>query len=304
MTTSMQTMVTEVNGYLGDYKTDVEEAIAASGIAFGDGEDAAADFATAMQQEMGKAVEEAGKAKDSIEEVGRAAVEEFAGVITQAETWQTKYKEIMDTIIAENELVVTSINSVNSALSQFKEDQIGKDDTQMPNENSGGGKPTNSGGGNNSGGGSAKRGDLLDYTFTGNAPNRSYYAAGKLVGTSSNYTNEAKAIQALINAGIWGKNYSQGSWIPLRGDTRTADEIFKQYGFESGGYTGSWNGNDGKMAFLHEKELVLNKEDTSNILNAVDMVRKLSSVIDLSAKAAEFNIGNLSAQGSMNTMNS
>jgi len=36
--------------------------------------------------------------------------------------------------------------------------------------------------------------------------------------------------------------------------------------FDTGGYTGAWNSKTGKIAVLHEKELVLNQEDTSNIL--------------------------------------
>lgn len=44
-------------------------------------------------------------------------------------------------------------------------------------------------------------------------------------------------------------------------------------GFASGGYTGEFDG--AKLAFLHEKELVLNKQDTENILNAVAAVRQL-----------------------------
>lgn len=53
-------------------------------------------------------------------------------------------------------------------------------------------------------------------------------------------------------------------------------------GFASGGFTGVW-GSDGKLAILHEKELVLNKEDTENILDAVAMIRELSNAIDLRA---------------------
>jgi TP901 family phage tail tape measure protein len=49
-------------------------------------------------------------------------------------------------------------------------------------------------------------------------------------------------------------------------------------GFRSGGYTGEW-GNDGKVAMLHEKEIVLNKEDTRNILDAVGIVRDYASMI-------------------------
>ena len=44
--------------------------------------------------------------------------------------------------------------------------------------------------------------------------------------------------------------------------------------FESGGYTGEFNG--GKLAVLHEKELILNKQDTSNVLKAVDIAQNIS----------------------------
>ena len=49
--------------------------------------------------------------------------------------------------------------------------------------------------------------------------------------------------------------------------------------FATGGYTGEW-GNEGKLAILHEKQLVLNKDDTANILSAVDLVRTLSNFMN------------------------
>lgn len=52
----------------------------------------------------------------------------------------------------------------------------------------------------------------------------------------------------------------------------------------TGGYTGSW-GPEGRLAMLHEKELVLNKQDTSNMLSAVETIRKISQTIDLKASA-------------------
>lgn len=42
----------------------------------------------------------------------------------------------------------------------------------------------------------------------------------------------------------------------------------------SGMYTGAW-GTGGKLAILHEKELVLNKEDTANLLQAVNFIRNI-----------------------------
>ena len=47
--------------------------------------------------------------------------------------------------------------------------------------------------------------------------------------------------------------------------------------FDTGGYTGSWNSSEGKIAMLHQKELVLNKQDTKNILNAVSLVRTITN---------------------------
>lgn len=53
----------------------------------------------------------------------------------------------------------------------------------------------------------------------------------------------------------------------------------------TGGYTGSW-GPDGKIAMLHEKELVLNADDTKNFLAGISILRDIVSVIDLQAMNA------------------
>lgn len=44
---------------------------------------------------------------------------------------------------------------------------------------------------------------------------------------------------------------------------------------KTGGYTGEW-GSSGKLAMLHEKELVLNASDTKNMLDAVSVVRSIT----------------------------
>lgn len=49
----------------------------------------------------------------------------------------------------------------------------------------------------------------------------------------------------------------------------------------TGGYTGEWTNGDtnGRLAFLHQKELVLNSEDTENILSAVNVVRSIGGLL-------------------------
>ncbi|KAA6472281.1 phage tail tape measure protein [Bacillus swezeyi] len=52
--------------------------------------------------------------------------------------------------------------------------------------------------------------------------------------------------------------------------------------FDVGGYTGKW-GSSGKLAMLHEQELVLNKSDTSNVLKIVELTRNIFG--DIQTKA-------------------
>lgn len=53
-------------------------------------------------------------------------------------------------------------------------------------------------------------------------------------------------------------------------------------GFDTGGYTGEW-GPEGRLAMLHQKEIVLNAKDTENILSAVGLVREIGQNLLASA---------------------
>jgi hypothetical protein len=55
-------------------------------------------------------------------------------------------------------------------------------------------------------------------------------------------------------------------------------------GFDTGGYTGEWD-SSGRLAMLHQKEIVLNAHDTENFLSAINIVRDIASMIDLRAAA-------------------
>lgn len=60
----------------------------------------------------------------------------------------------------------------------------------------------------------------------------------------------------------------------------TKDDIEKVGGYDTGGYTGDWKDTSGKLAFLHQKEIVLNKYDTTNFLTAIKMVRDMASMLN------------------------
>jgi hypothetical protein len=57
-------------------------------------------------------------------------------------------------------------------------------------------------------------------------------------------------------------------------------------GFDTGGYTGAW-GSYGKLAILHEKELVLNEGDTANFLASMELLNHILQVLDLQSTSAQ-----------------
>ena len=60
--------------------------------------------------------------------------------------------------------------------------------------------------------------------------------------------------------------------------------------YATGGYTGEWN-NDPRWALLDQKELVLNADDTKNMLSAVNIVRTIADKVASATNAAAANIG-------------
>lgn len=77
--------------------------------------------------------------------------------------------------------------------------------------------------------------------------------------------------------------YEQGVQI----SSEKADRLWDKYNnttqkYDTGGYTGEW-GQDGKLAVLHQKELVLNASDTANMLDIVNVVRDIVQQIDAQA---------------------
>lgn len=94
--------------------------------------------------------------------------------------------------------------------------------------------------------------------------------------------------------------YRKGLTLPITRNGQTynyfpdiPDSVWRQLvGFRSGGYTGTWN-DDGKLAFLHQKELVLNANDTENMLASIQLVRQIAKQLDFNSQ----QISTLSSSG-------
>ena len=112
--------------------------------------------------------------------------------------------------------------------------------------------------------------------------------SGAPIGTPSKWAKEFKITQHKTDGRprpyhIQGTNGGTGSgWV-------------EWVGFKSGGYTGDWSktggldGIGGKAAILHQKEMVLNAQDTENMLKAVEMVRDYTDLLNKPLPTSSLN---------------
>ena len=155
------------------------------------------------------------------------------------------------------------------------------------NPGAGGGGPSGIGGGSPSGGGNSvpqynNNANIMDVAIKTWNGNYGYMTAPERYQIYASQGYDPNTVQGVVN---WlGQNYydqlANGSiW---RYDY---DDLWQGYlGLDTGGYTGQW-GPEGRLALLHQKELVLNDSDTSNFLAATGILRDISKLIDLESIA-------------------
>ena len=80
------------------------------------------------------------------------------------------------------------------------------------------------------------------------------------------------------------------------GNSQFHDHKLDKWSFDTGGYTGEW-GPQAKLAFVHEKEIMLNPDDTINFLSAIQITRSIMELIDKQAGWASAGLGIMSASG-------
>lgn len=103
---------------------------------------------------------------------------------------------------------------------------------------------------------------------------------------------------------IW-KNYKTHRKYAQYYDNKNKRHFIDVGSFDTGGYTGDWAGQQGRLALLHKKELVLNAKDTKNMLDMVGISKKaldglreksfsslskLSRTLDFNTGAVEQNV--------------
>ena len=249
-------------------------------------------------------------AEDAVVKMGKAAVDEFNNLADGVSAWQIKYTTEMQKIIQKNEQLAASVNNLAAVYANLIAQMYAVANAPVPKfsnsaadyyANTGAGGQSASGGNPNS----DDPGDNERYADSAHWQSDHHYhwrvrtyKSGRTEkidkGRHKWYLCDPIVIDSHHHSpttfesaycAVCGKKISINPWHQYA--SVDGQEVIIP-GYDTGGYTGNWNSSQGKLAILHEKELVLNKEDTKNILGTVELVRKLSQKIDLNAQTARY----------------
>lgn len=202
----------------------------------------------------------------------------FTNYVKGLSNWQTSFSNSLQTIINKSITAASKVTSLQKAIANmtnhtFHTTQIIKIKTETE-------KPKNTPSTTPEEKNTtlaAEAAQIIQGVHYGNIPRDK--KTDKWTTTAKNMGYSDKAIELAlkaINDSKAGQGYSYYYQKAL--------ELVGSY--DTGGYTGEW-GSNGKLALLHEKELVLNAQDTENMLNAISMIRDVVKLIDLQAYQAQ-----------------
>ena len=265
----------DLNNAYETWKANTEAAFEAAGTTM-------SDYADLMEGEVNRIVDNSNDAVDAITELGDQAVNTFDEITSAVENWADLYSQKIDEILSKNELLAKSFNEVLKAWSGFEEASRVEDTGETENqETDQAEKPQDSGQQDNQNKGIG----ILTLNHARMNVREKPTSKSKDIGTVGSWSKVIK-YNFSKKKGYWVYVDELGGWIygNENGGKGGASTSIKS--FDTGGYTGAWGSSEGRLALLHEKEAILNKDDTKNFLSAIELTRKIAEIIDLNAVSA------------------
>ena len=268
-----ETMLTQTEEAFESWQANIDAAMTAAGTSV-------EDFKTKMSEEVGKALEESKRLADGMKTDSDTIKTAFSDITSAAQNWSNTYSTIVSDILTKNTALAQSFQTLMDAWTKFEKGPTTNDTTTPPptegTEGTEGteteteepeylGQITIQKGYQYWGYKSPKGGDKNKVKVVNDDRQKRTYKFTQM----DNSTSRKRVY--IPSEGVWVSSYDPDG--PKR---------IKVEKFDTGGYTGAW-GSEGRMAMLHEKEIVLNKDDTQNLLNAVGMIRQIAEIIDLNA---------------------
>lgn len=277
------------------WQANIEEAMNNAGTSMG-------TFQEDATEVLDKVAEESDETKESVVDMATDAKDAIGEVVDAVAKWEDDYSKKVQSMLAKNEALAKSFNTLLAAWSQY-DDATGDD---------GGGDGDQGGGGDGDQGGGDNNGGGKDGGGGGGKVDNSDKAAGVAAaiwmdgGSASGWGNDPGRAKKLSEKGVTGAQAYINAHGPngdIYADWSSKRGQLKKYyygAFDTGGYTGEWGDDSGRFAMLHQKEIVLNEEDTSNFLKTVDIVRQIAEMIDLNAISSAGGFNSLFAATSSN----
>lgn len=248
----------EMSQAADEYKDNVNQVLANTGM----------DFET-----MTGKVDDLKDSTDNLKETNKALIEQMSKEYDAIKNILPQYEKIKNSYEEIRKSVQSYIDTLNKAIEKQKE----LANAPSPTSPGGSGGNGGSGSGGSSSGGSSGGNLGVGSNVRVKSGTRWYYDSNGKNPSGNAWTNRDLQITKIAKKGSHQYNVGtkQGEYL---GWLKKTDFV----GFKTGGYTGDWSkvegmdADGGKMALLHQKEMVLNKEDTANLLKAVELVRDFS----------------------------
>lgn len=201
----------------------------------------------------------------------------FSNMLETITTWKTNVESEMGSLgetITDN--FTKKVEDAIKAIEDLKKANIGSAQSIVKNE-----KPVNLDGDSNENETPPKNNEL-NASDKVRSTVREMYENSKqwrlITGTSDADNEEKKRLH--------GKNLELGKKIGATYDTKKGEwfdkdgkRLYSLIGLKTGGYTGDWSGDEGRVALLHKKELVLNDVQTKHILDTARIIEKFKSIL-------------------------
>ena len=287
-------MTTQTEQWMSHVSTYVEGA----GKAFDLYQKGIDEIETYISEDLGTIEENTSKITKANEDLEKSITDPNKGLIKALGSEIEKVDELTESYIALRKEMQGTIDDAEGLGDQIATDIANESDDDESNDY----KPTNTG---NTDGDSNDTGGGKDSPEVKDPKNDGDFTIGdevKYIGGTYYHTSDGDSPTGSRGPGkkVTVQNIRPDAPYPIA--VKSEDSAYgwlkrdQLTAFDTGGYTGDWEGPYGKIAMVHQKELILDEKDTENFLMSLEVMEKIVKMIDLQSANAQY-AGNIVSPG-------
>lgn len=243
------------------------------------------------------AIDKAKDATDNLTDATKDLADKGSQYIDKLRQYVEKLEEQWNKV---KDAIKDAIKSIEEYLQ--KQGEVNQQQGQQGTPGAGGSANSQNGSGNNgSGSGGGSGGGSGSGNSNSSSNNTTYDVQGhdekgnRVNMTGLDYNTARSYVESIRNRGGEASMIAKNNQQNIIRNKKTNSHGGSSGSFATGGYTGEW-GEEGRLATLHQKELVLNKEDTENFLSGISMIRDMASLNGSIEKSILQSIANMAVK--------